>query len=96
MAKSAIFDYDVMLFYVDIFFKGFLYRKLLIEYFQKMYRFNTIGNTVDEINAFELFKKCKTTADSAKNSIFWDVLCLLKPQRESYFGLFHHKQVIRH
>ena len=42
---------------MDIFENGFLYRKVLIEYFQKMYRFNTIGHTVDEINAFEMSKK---------------------------------------
>ena len=59
MAKSAIFDYDVIFFYVDIFENGFLYRKVLIEYFQKIYRFNTNGHTVDEINAFEFLKNVK-------------------------------------
>ena len=44
---------------MDIFKNGFLYRKVLIEYFQKMYKFDTIEHTVDEINAFEFLKKCK-------------------------------------
>ena len=39
-------------FHVDMFENGFLYLKVLIGYFQKMYRFNTIGHTVDEINAY--------------------------------------------
>ena len=57
MAKTAIFDMTSF-FYVDIFENGFLYRKGLIEYFEKMYRFNIIGHTVGEINAFEMPKKC--------------------------------------
>ena len=44
----------VIFFYSDIFENGCLYLKVLIEYFQNMYRFNTIGHTVDEINAFEI------------------------------------------
>ena len=56
--KIRHFRYDVIFFYVDIFEKGFLYLKVLVAYFQKMYRFNTIGQTVDEINAFEMSKKC--------------------------------------
>ena len=70
MAKSAIFDMTSFFFYLDIFENGFLYRKVLIEYFQKMCRFNTMGHTVDEINAFEISKNAKKSADSAKNSIF--------------------------
>jgi hypothetical protein len=68
--KIRHFWYDVIFFYLNIFENGFLYRKDLIEYFKKMYRFYTIGHTVHEINAFEILKKCKKSADSAKNSIF--------------------------
>ena len=57
IAKSTIFDMTSF-FYLDIFQNGLLYRKVLIEYFQKMYRFNTIRHTVDEINVFEISKKC--------------------------------------
>ena len=46
-------------FYMNIFENGFLYLKVLIEYFIKMYSFNTIGHTVDDINAFEMSQKCK-------------------------------------
>ena len=60
MAKSAIFSY------LDIFENGFLYRKVLIEYFQKMYRFNITGLTVDEINAFEISKKCQRYTKPSK------------------------------
>ena len=69
--KNRHYRYDVIFFYMDIFENGFLYLKVLIEYFKKMYRFNTIGHTVDEINAFEISKKKQKSADSAKNSIFW-------------------------
>ena len=65
MAKIRHIWNDVIFFYVDIFENGFLYRKVLIEYFKKMYRFNTIGHTVDEINAFEMFQKVLFFADSA-------------------------------
>ena len=68
--KIRHFWYDVNFLYLDIFENGFLYLKDLIEYFKKMYRFYTIGHTVHEINAFEILKKCKKSADSAKNSIF--------------------------
>ena len=54
MAKSAIFDMTSFLFYMDIFENDFLYLKGLIEYFLKMYSFNTIGHTVDDIKAFEM------------------------------------------
>ena len=47
-------------FYMDTFENGFLYLKVLIEYFLKIYSFNTIGHTVDEINVFEMSKKMPT------------------------------------
>ena len=59
MAKSAICDMTSF-FYKNIFKNDTPYRKVLIEYFQKMYIFNKyyyIGHTVDEINAFEISKK---------------------------------------
>ena len=50
---------------MDIFENGFLYRKGLIEHLKKMYRFNTIGHTVHEINAFEVPPKMLFFAESA-------------------------------
>ena len=58
--KIRHFWYDVIFFYLDIFENGFLYGKVLIQYFQNMYRFNTIQLTVDKINAFEISKKVLT------------------------------------
>ena len=58
--KIRHFLYDVIFFYLDIFENGLLYREVVIDYFQKMHRFNTIRYTVDEINAFEIFKKVLT------------------------------------
>ena len=52
-------------FNLNIFENGLICCKVLIEYFQKMYRFNIIGHTVDKINAFEMFKKCYFFAESA-------------------------------
>ena len=73
MAKSAIFDMTSFFFYKDIFENGLLYRNVLIEYFQRMYRFNTIGLTVDEINAFEISKKCYFLLSQ---HFFWDFKCI--------------------
>ena len=42
MAKIRHIWNDVIFFYVDIFENGFLYRKALIEYFQKIYRFTLL------------------------------------------------------
>ena len=58
--KIRHFSYDVIFFYLDIFENGLLYRNVLIGYFQKMYRFNTIGLTVEEINVFEISKTVLT------------------------------------
>ena len=63
---------------MDIFENGFLYLKGLIEFFQKMYSFNNIGQTVDEINTFEISQK---SADSGKNSIFLRFQMHLSRQR---------------
>ena len=70
MVKSAIF------FYVDIFENGFLYLKALIEYFKTMYKFNPIGQTVDEINAFEMSKKCYFLLSQHFFAFFWDFKCI--------------------
>ena len=79
--KIRHFRYDVIFFYMDIFEKGLLYLKVLVEYFQKMYRFNTIGQTVDEINAFEMSKKCIFFAESALFRIFLRFQMHLSRQR---------------
>ena len=74
--KIRHFRYDVIFFYMDIFEKSFLYLKVLVEYFQKMYRFNTIGQTVDEINAFEMSKKCYFLLSQHFFAFFLDFKCI--------------------
>ena len=75
MAKSAIFD-DVIFFYVDIFENCFLYLKVVIKYFLQMYSFNTIGHTVDNINVFEMSKKCKKVLTQQKSAFFGQFKCI--------------------
>ena len=41
-----------------------------------MYRFDTIGHTVDEINAFEIFKKCKKVLTQQKIAFFGHFECI--------------------
>ena len=72
MAKSAIFDMKSF-FYFDIFENGLLYRKVLVENFQKMYRFNTTGLTVDEINAFKISRNLYFLLSQ---HFFWDIKCI--------------------
>ena len=60
---------------MDIFENGCLYLKVLIEYFQ-MYRFSTIGHTVDEINAFEISKKCAKVLTQQKIAFFGHFECI--------------------
>ena len=41
-----------------------------------MYRFNTIGHTVDEINAFEISKKCTKVLTQQKIAFFGHFECI--------------------
>ena len=53
---------------LDIFENGVLYRKVLIEYFQKIYRLNTIGHT----GAFEISKNAKKKVLTQQKIAFFE------------------------